>query len=60
MDKTDLWTQIKNSVRTAIALAGWKNETLSTKLVETVVVANEAFEEDYKGVGPIENMKSYA
>jgi hypothetical protein len=42
-----------------MALAMWKAEPLSIQHLCTVVDANEAFEGDFKGVGPIENMNSY-
>jgi len=41
-------------------LASWKGENLSATHLATAIKANEAFEIDYKGAGPIDNMSSYA
>ena len=41
------------SAHTVLDVATWKGETLSTRRLETTVKANEAFEVDYKGAGPL-------
>ncbi|KAH0611205.1 uncharacterized protein H6S33_011632 [Morchella sextelata] len=52
--------QIKNTVRTAQALAVNKNENLSMEHLNLVLAVTEGFEHDLKGTGQIESMMSYA
>lgn len=52
--------QIKNSVRTAQALANNKSETLSIKHIKTVLDVAEGFENDLKGTGQLDSMHAYA
>lgn len=52
--------QIKNSVRTAQALANNKNEKLAMKHIKTVLDVAEGFENDLKGTGQLDSMNAYA
>ena len=40
-------------------LASWNNEPLSVKHLIIAIEAGEAFDVDYKGFGPTENLSSY-
>ncbi|CAZ80006.1 unnamed protein product [Tuber melanosporum] len=52
--------QIKNSVRTAQALANNKKERLQMKHIRTVLNVAEGFENDLKGTGQLDSMHAYA
>ncbi|KAI9767831.1 MAG: hypothetical protein M1839_004332 [Geoglossum umbratile] len=51
--------QIKNAVRTALALAMNEGRDMSYEHLETVIDATADFDHDFKGSGYIENMRSY-
>ncbi|KAI9773296.1 MAG: hypothetical protein M1839_002156 [Geoglossum umbratile] len=51
--------QIKNAVRTALALAMNEGKDMSYEHLETVIDATADFDRDFKGSGYIENMRSY-
>ncbi|RPA92234.1 hypothetical protein L873DRAFT_1710824 [Choiromyces venosus 120613-1] len=52
--------QIKNSVRTAQALANNKKERLQMKHIRIVLNVAEGFENDLKGTGQLDSMHAYA
>jgi hypothetical protein len=51
--------QIKNVVRTALALAINEGKKMSYEHLETVLLAINDFDRDLKGSGQIENLNSY-
>ncbi|KAI9770217.1 MAG: hypothetical protein M1839_003245 [Geoglossum umbratile] len=51
--------QIKNAVRTALALAMNEGKDMSYEHLETVIDATAEFDRDFKGSGQIENLSSY-
>jgi hypothetical protein len=52
--------QIKNTVRIGLALASNAGEKLACEHLETTVTANKEFELDFRGVGKVESLNSYA
>jgi hypothetical protein len=51
---------MKNIVRIGVALASSVGKKLVYKHLETAVMANKEFELDFRGVGKVESLNSYA
>ncbi|CAG8977993.1 hypothetical protein HYALB_00000662 [Hymenoscyphus albidus] len=56
---TDVSPQIKNTIRTANALANYDKTSLSIAHIQTVLDIGKNFENDFKGTGVTDNMGSY-
>ena len=57
--QADWLVQIKNAVSMAQALACYDKTRVSKSHLEIAITANEEFQYDFRGAGPIENMRSY-